>query len=141
MVASIILPSARQRALRLMGSVGSHSSSCPCHANTSHTHINHRFQTPSLLSRRKFATPADTSKEYAFEMAVSSIRFGEGCTLEVGMDVQNLGIKKVLVLTDKTVGKLLPMKNTIQSLEQNEVTYEIFDNCRVEPKDYSYAFI
>lgn len=54
------------------------------------------------------------------------------------MDVQNLGIKKVLVVTDKTVGKLLPMKNTIQSLEQHGVKYEIFDNVRVEPKDYSY---
>ena len=53
------------------------------------------------------------------------------------MDVQNLGIKKVLVVTDKTVGKLLPMKNTIQSLEQHGVNYEIFDKVRVEPKDYS----
>jgi hydroxyacid-oxoacid transhydrogenase len=80
----------------------------------------------------------DQSKEYAFEMAVSSIRFGEGVTMEVGMDVQNMGIKKLLVLTDTTVGKLLPMKNAIQSLEQNNVNYEIFDKVRVEPKDYSY---
>lgn len=138
MAASIILPSARQRALRLMGSIGSHSSTCPCHSNPSHVHLNPRLQTLPLNGRRKYATPVDSSKEYAFEMAVSSIRFGEGCTLEVGMDVQNLGIKKVLVLTDKTVGKLLPMKNTIQSLEQHGVAYEVFDNCRVEPKDYSY---
>jgi hydroxyacid-oxoacid transhydrogenase len=137
MAASIILPNARQRALRLMGSIGSHSSTCPCHGNTSHTHINPRFQTPPI-TRRKYATPADSSKEYAFEMAVSSIRFGEGCTLEVGMDVQNMGIKKVLVVTDQTVGKLLPMKNTIESLEQHGVKYEIFDKVRVEPKDYSY---
>jgi Iron-containing alcohol dehydrogenase len=136
MASSIILPNARQRALRLMGSVGSHSSTCPCHANTSHTHLNPRFQTPPL-TLRKYATPADSSKEYAFEMAVSSIRFGEGCTLEVGMDVQNMGIRKLLVLTDSTVAKLLPMKNTIQSLEEHGVNYEIFDKCRIEPKDYS----
>jgi hydroxyacid-oxoacid transhydrogenase len=72
-------------------------------------------------------------------MAVSSIRFGEGCTLEVGMDVQNMGIKKVLVLTDSNVGKLLAMKNTIQSLEQHGVKYDVFDKVRVEPKDYSYV--
>lgn len=70
-------------------------------------------------------------------MAMSSIRFGEGCTLEVGMDVQNMGIKKILVLTDPTVTKLLPMKNTIQSLEEHGVSYEIFDKVRIEPKDYS----
>jgi hydroxyacid-oxoacid transhydrogenase len=71
-------------------------------------------------------------------MAVSSIRFGEGCTLEVGMDVQNMGIKKVLVVTDQTVGKLLPMKNTIQSLDDHGVNYEIFDKVRIEPKVSSY---
>ena len=54
------------------------------------------------------------------------------------MDVQNLGVNKVLVLTDETVGKLLPMKNTIQSLEEHGVKYEIFDKVRIEPKDYSY---
>jgi hydroxyacid-oxoacid transhydrogenase len=119
-----------------MGSITSHSSTCPCHSNTSPIHLSSRLQTPSI--QRKFATPANASKEYAFEMAVSSIRFGEGCTLEVGMDVQNLGVNKVLVLTDETVGKLLPMKNTIQSLEEHGVKYEIFDKVRIEPKDYSY---
>lgn len=74
-------------------------------------------------------------------MAVSSIRFGEGATLEVGMDVQNLGINKVLVITDSTVAKLLPVKNTIQSLEQYGVKYEIFDRVRIEPKDYSYVHL
>jgi hydroxyacid-oxoacid transhydrogenase len=138
MASSIILPSVRQRALRLMASVGSHSSSCPCHANTSHTYINPRFQTPPI-TRRKYATPIDSSKEYAFEIAISSIRFGEGCTLEVGMDIQNIGIKKALVLTDQTVAKLLPMKNTIQSLEEHGVNYEIFDKVHIEPKDYSYG--
>ena len=135
MAASIILPSARQRALRLMGTITSQSAACPCHSNTN-THFHPRLNHPPLA--RKFATPADTSKEYAFEMAVSSIRFGEGCTLEVGMDVQNLGIKKLLVLTDSTVSKLLAMKNTIQSLEENGVNYEVYDKVRIEPKDYSY---
>jgi hydroxyacid-oxoacid transhydrogenase len=135
MAASIILPNARQRALRLMGSIGSHSSNCPCHSNPSHIHLSpSHIRAPPV---RKFATPVDQSKEYAFEMAASNIRFGEGVTLEVGMDVENLGIKKALVLTDSTVAKLLPMKNTIQSLEANGINYEVFDKVRVEPKDYS----
>src|SRR5437667_322217 len=112
MASGIVLPNARQRALRLLATISSQGSFCPCHSNSSHTHINPRLPTPSLI-RRKYATPVDSSKEYAFEMAVSSIRFGEGCTLEVGMDVQNLGVTKLLVLTDSNVAKLLPMKNTI----------------------------
>lgn len=42
-------------------------------------------------------------KEYAFEMSTSSIRYGPGVTQELGMDVQNLGIKKLGVFTDKNV--------------------------------------
>lgn len=42
-------------------------------------------------------------KEYAFEMACSNIRYGEGVTQEVGMDVQNLGIRRLCVVTDKNV--------------------------------------
>jgi len=136
MTSNIILPSARQRALRLMGSIGSHSSCCPCHSNPSAIHLTPHLQTHPI-TRRKYATPVDSTKEYAFEMAVSSVRFGESATLEVGMDIQNMGINKVLVLTDSNVAKLLPMKNTIQSLEQHGVKYEVFDKVRIEPKDYS----
>lgn len=42
-------------------------------------------------------------KEYAFEMATSTIRYGPGVTREVGMDVQNMGIKRLCVITDKNV--------------------------------------
>ena len=37
------------------------------------------------------------SHDNAFEMAVSSIRFGKGVTREVGMDLAELGAKHVLV--------------------------------------------
>lgn len=46
-------------------------------------------------------TAAD--REYAFEMACSNIRYGEGVTREVGMDLENLGVRNVCVLTDKNV--------------------------------------
>ena len=42
-------------------------------------------------------------KEYAFEMAMSNIRYGEGVTREVGCDVVNLGIKNLCVVTDRNV--------------------------------------
>ncbi|KAH9810771.1 hydroxyacid-oxoacid transhydrogenase, mitochondrial-like [Teratosphaeria destructans] len=81
----------------------------------------------------------DTSmqKEYAFEMAASSIRFGPGCTKEVGMDFKNLGAKKVMVVTDTTVQKLDAMKQVSEGLEREGIPYEIYSRTRVEPKDYS----
>ena len=48
-------------------------------------------------------TAGGADNEYAFEMASAMIRFGEGVTGEVGMDVNNLGIKKLCVVTDKNV--------------------------------------
>lgn len=42
-------------------------------------------------------------KEYAFEMASSNLRYGEGVTKEIGWDVMNLGIKHLAVITDKNV--------------------------------------
>ena len=49
------------------------------------------------------------SHDNAFEMAVSSIRFGKGVTREVGMDLAELGAKHVLVVTDATLRALPPV--------------------------------
>jgi hydroxyacid-oxoacid transhydrogenase len=88
---------------------------------------------------RSLATPVDLSrqKEYAFEVAASSVRFGPGCTKEVGMDVKNLEAKRVMVVTDKTVSKLDAMKQVIEGLEREGVEYNVYDQVRVEPKDSS----
>jgi len=78
------------------------------------------------------------SFDNAFEMAVSSIRFGKGVTREVGMDLAELGAKKVLVITDPVVRKLPPVKTVIESLEASKIKYDIYDRVRVEPTDESF---
>ena len=40
------------------------------------------------------------TKDIAFEMAVSSVRFGVGVTREVGMDLAEMGARLVMVVTD-----------------------------------------
>ncbi|TKA80266.1 hypothetical protein B0A55_03041 [Friedmanniomyces simplex] len=139
MAAIRVAPTRAQRAVNLLRAVNSGSSACPCHSNPQHHHNAHPTLNPFAGHRRSLATPVDTSqqKEYAFEMAASSIRFGPGCTKEVGMDMTNLGAKKVIVVTDETVQKLDAMKQTIAGLEAEGLAYEIFSKVRVEPKDYS----
>ena len=85
------------------------------------------------------ATPLDHSreKEYAFEMAASAIRFGPGCTKEVGMDFKNMGAQKVCVVTDGNVAKLDAMKQVIEGLTGQGVDFTVYDKVRVEPKDSS----
>ncbi|KAL2890038.1 NAD-dependent methanol dehydrogenase [Ceratocystis lukuohia] len=70
-------------------------------------------------------------------MAASSIRFGEGVTREVGMDLKNMKAKNVCVVTDPTVDSLLPMQHVRESLDQEGITYTVFNRVKIEPKDYS----
>ena len=45
------------------------------------------------------------TKDIAFEMAASNIRFGAGVTREVGMDLADMGARRVRVVTDPIVGR------------------------------------
>ncbi|MGD9076919.1 MAG: iron-containing alcohol dehydrogenase, partial [Desulfobacteraceae bacterium] len=76
--------------------------------------------------------------DYAFEMAASNIRFGPGTTLEVGMDLVDLGVKKVMVLTDPFLSKMPQVERVLESLSQQKIEYSLFDQVRVEPTDGSF---
>jgi hydroxyacid-oxoacid transhydrogenase len=73
-------------------------------------------------------------------MAASSIRFGPGVTREVGMDLANMGAKRVAVVTDPTVDKLEAMRQVRGALDAEGIEYRVYAKVVVEPKDYSYVF-
>ena len=87
---------------------------------------------------RAFGTEATPSTDYAFEMAASSIRYGRGVTAEVGMDMENLGCKKVMVLTDCNMVKLPVMAKVLAALQRSGVPYALFDKVMVEPTNASF---
>jgi hydroxyacid-oxoacid transhydrogenase len=136
-----IAPTSATRALNLLRTVQyTHPPNCPCHSNPSHHHHSQNHKASGIShARRALATPADFSrqKEYAFEMAASSIRFGAGSTKEVGMDFKNMRAKRVVIVTDSTVAKLDAMKQAIEGLTREGIEFTVFDKVRVEPKDYS----
>jgi hydroxyacid-oxoacid transhydrogenase len=76
--------------------------------------------------------------EIAFEMAASSIRFGPGVTREVGMDLADLGTRKVLVITDPVLSDMAPVQTVLESLESSGVGFVLYDRVRVEPTDESF---
>lgn len=53
------------------------------------------------------------------------------------MDVKNMGGTRVMVVTDKTVGKLDAMKQVQEGLGKEGVEFRVYDGVRVEPKDSS----
>ncbi len=78
------------------------------------------------------------TNEIAFEMAVSSVRFGAGVTREVGMDLKDLGARNVLVLTDPVLTRMRPVQTVLQSLQDNGIAFVLYDRVRVEPTDESF---
>ncbi len=77
-------------------------------------------------------------KEIAFEMATSAIRFGAGVTREVGLDLKELGTRRVLVLTDPLLRTLGPVQTVLESLEENAISFVLYDRVRIEPTDESF---
>ncbi len=76
--------------------------------------------------------------EYAFEMAASSLRFGAGVTREVGSDLADLGVRRVLVVTDPNLVARAPVQAVLESLHAAGIEAVLFDQVRVEPTDLSF---
>ena len=131
-----VATNAATKSVNLLRAVQSHPPNCPCHVNPGPSHGSTGL--PSQ-TKRLLATPLDASRkrEYAFEMAASSIRFGPGCTKEVGMDFKNMGATRVCVVTDGNVSKLDAMSQVIEGLSREGVEFTVFSKTQVEPKDSS----
>jgi hydroxyacid-oxoacid transhydrogenase len=78
------------------------------------------------------------TRDTAFEMAVSSLRFGVGVTHEVGMDLKELGVGFALVVTDPVLARLPPVQAVAESLERNSIRFAVYDRVRIEPTDESF---
>ncbi|KFR15379.1 hypothetical protein N306_05193 [Opisthocomus hoazin] len=71
-------------------------------------------------------------------MAISNIRYGEGVTKEIGMDLQNLGARRVCLMTDKNLSQLPPVNAVLSSLAKYGINFQMYDSVRVEPTDQSF---
>ncbi|KAM5157346.1 hydroxyacid-oxoacid transhydrogenase, mitochondrial [Mantella aurantiaca] len=111
----------RDKVIHLLRQLQSASCRCPAH---SHTYCQ--------------ALSSQITTDYAFEMAMSNIRYGEGVSKEVGMDLQNMGAKNVCVMTDKNLVQLPPVKAVLNSLTKNNINFSLYDRVRVEPTDNSF---
>lgn len=74
----------------------------------------------------------------AFQVAASNIRFGAGITQEVGMDLADMGLQRVMVVIDPALLSLPTGKTVLASLDENNISYDVFDQVRVEPTEGSF---
>jgi hydroxyacid-oxoacid transhydrogenase len=79
-----------------------------------------------------------TNFETAFTMDISSIKYGPGVTREVGYDMQQLGVKRVMVVTDPNLSRSEPVAITLTALAEVGLEAVLYDQVRVEPTDVSF---
>lgn len=76
--------------------------------------------------------------EYAVELAASNIRFGAGVTRELGMDLADRGIRKVMLLTDRFLAESPAVATARAALDDADIEAAFYSEVAVEPTDASF---
>jgi len=79
-----------------------------------------------------------TSFDTIFTMSSSNIKYGRGATAEVGYDMQALGCKRVMVVTDPYVSTLPCVEIAMQSLIDAGIEAHLYNQVKIEPTDASF---
>ena len=106
------------------------------------------FSTTTTTRSSNNKAQADTENgDPIFQMASSNLKFGPGSTKEVGQDISTMlssggkdrPSRHVIIVTDPNIAKMPNIINKVtESLGDNHITYEIYDQVRVEPNDLSF---
>ena len=78
------------------------------------------------------------SLETAYTIDTSAIKFGAGVTREVGYEMNRLGARRVMVVTDPRMATSEAVDITLQSLRAESIDAVLFDSVSVEPTDASF---
>lgn len=73
-----------------------------------------------------------------FQVSSSNLRFGAGATREIGLDLEDMGLKRTLLVIDPALRDLPTGHIVLESLRKARVDFEIFDAVEVEPTDASF---
>ena len=77
-------------------------------------------------------------KDTAFQMSASNIRYGQGTTSELGMDLDDMQLRRTLVVMDPALISLPVGERVLESLKANAVDFDLFSEVSVEPTDSSF---
>mmetsp|Transcript_29507 Transcript_29507/g.70271 ORF Transcript_29507/g.70271 Transcript_29507/m.70271 type:complete len:326 (-) Transcript_29507:916-1893(-) len=125
----------RQKVLDLLRTLSLNSYSCPCHSSVRVSSSGGHASMQNVRSAKQ--DDFTCSREYAFEMASSNVRFGCGATQEIGFDLKDFGCSSICLVTDPHMVKMPPVARVVHSLAKSSLKYELFDQVSVEPTDVS----
>jgi hydroxyacid-oxoacid transhydrogenase len=79
-----------------------------------------------------------TDFDTAFQLSTSNLRFGAGTTREVGMDLEDMGLARTLLVIDPRLVDLPIGKTVLESLGAARRDFEVFNRVEVEPTEHSF---
>jgi len=79
-----------------------------------------------------------TETETIFSIDTSAIKYGIGVTSEVGYELERLGVKNAVLITDPNLVENDAVKKSYESITHQGIKATIYDKVEVEPTDISF---
>ncbi|HZG92816.1 MAG TPA: hydroxyacid-oxoacid transhydrogenase [Pseudonocardia sp.] len=83
------------------------------------------------------APDVDLTEETIFTWGAPPLKFGAGAADEVGFELSQYGVRRVLIITDPGISALGTPQRIADNLRRYDIDSEIFDGVHVEPTDDS----
>jgi len=80
---------------------------------------------------------APANPESVFTYGAPQLKFGPGASDEIGFDLSQFGVKRVLVITDPGVAATGHPQRVADQMAQFGIEAHVFDGVHVEPTDVS----
>jgi hydroxyacid-oxoacid transhydrogenase len=74
----------------------------------------------------------------AFQISHSNLRFGKGTTREVGLDLEDMGLKCTLLVMDPKLKELPTGRAVVESLRKARRDFDLFAAVETEPTDRAF---
>jgi hydroxyacid-oxoacid transhydrogenase len=72
-------------------------------------------------------------KEQVFTLEATPMKFGPGAARETGWELKRLGVKRAMVVTDRNVAEAGAAGQVVESLKEEGIEHEVFDEAYAEP--------
>jgi len=83
----------------------------------------------------------EVPNETIFTMETTPLKFGPGATSEVGYDLQRLGVRRPLLITDRGLMRTGLADRVCRVLREADLAADLYDDVHVEPTDVSWEAI
>src|SRR5215208_2196698 len=93
-----------------------------------------------LAGERMLIMPNDSrsKKETIFTMEATPLKFGPGASEEAGWELKQMGVGRVMLVSDPGVVKANITGRIVELIEAEGLEVEVWDRSRVEPTDDSF---